>query len=512
VSAAARWLRWLEDKSDWLSPLVVKEVRQVVRGREFNVAFSGCLMAGLAVAFLGAADALSGSSIAGRWTFIALISCLGFLGLAVVPLGAFNALRNERVEHTLELITLTALSARRVIVGKLLAQAVKLATLFAAMAPFIAMSFLLGGIDFLTILVSLVVLFLLSVWASALCLFLSTTFKSRAMSGLVFGAVGIMLFFLMALGRSLFVAASRGVPIFFFGAFTGGVGTTFWWLAAIGTTVWLVSLVNLILLAENRLSLPTEDSVTPLRVGFLVQFLLIVAWTMVYLNELPRLKSMAFDALTVLGIVHMAVVAVFAVTEELAIPRRVRSRMTSPSRWRWLLATFGPGGGRGAAYLLAQMVLLIGAVTLFKPAADRLRWLLAACGYICFFTGIPALAFRVLTPRRVTPLRLRVSVLIMVAVAMAVPDILHYVLWRPDILDVSYAARHLVNPFRTLANWRIVEAKGWLAMPFVIGLAGLMAQLALVRLGARASGETMPIASPRPAPAAGEPGRGDVLY
>ena len=32
--------------------------------------------------------------------------------------------------------------------GKLMAQAVKLLTLFAALAPFIAMSFLLGGIDF----------------------------------------------------------------------------------------------------------------------------------------------------------------------------------------------------------------------------------------------------------------------------------------------------------------------------------------------------------------------------
>ncbi len=85
------------------------------------------------------------------------MACLAFLGLAVVPLGAFSALRNERMEQTFELITLTALSSRRVVIGKLMAQGVKLATLFAAMAPFIAMSFLLGGIDFVTILISLVV-------------------------------------------------------------------------------------------------------------------------------------------------------------------------------------------------------------------------------------------------------------------------------------------------------------------------------------------------------------------
>ena len=67
---------------------------------------------------------------------MSLMTCLTILGLAVVPLGAFSALRNERMEQTLELITLTALSPRRVVIGKLLAQGVKLATLFAAVAPF----------------------------------------------------------------------------------------------------------------------------------------------------------------------------------------------------------------------------------------------------------------------------------------------------------------------------------------------------------------------------------------
>ena len=36
---------------------------------------------------------------------------------------------------------------KRQVIGKLLAQAVKLMILFAAIAPFIMMSFLLGGID-----------------------------------------------------------------------------------------------------------------------------------------------------------------------------------------------------------------------------------------------------------------------------------------------------------------------------------------------------------------------------
>src|SRR6185436_6573988 len=52
---------WLDRASDWLSPIVVKEVRQIVRGREFIYSFGGSLVAGLAIAFTGAADALRGN-------------------------------------------------------------------------------------------------------------------------------------------------------------------------------------------------------------------------------------------------------------------------------------------------------------------------------------------------------------------------------------------------------------------------------------------------------------------
>ena len=115
VSASARLLQWLADTSDRLSPLVVKEVRQLVRGREFVLAFSASLLVGLTVAGLGAAAALGGSNTSGRWTFALLMGGLALLGLAVVPLGAFSALRHERLEQTLDLITLTSLSPRRIV-------------------------------------------------------------------------------------------------------------------------------------------------------------------------------------------------------------------------------------------------------------------------------------------------------------------------------------------------------------------------------------------------------------
>jgi len=505
-----RLLAWLDDKSDWLSPLVVKEVRQVVRGREFSLSFGASLVAGLAVAFVGATDAVAGGT-AGNWTFVALMAFLAFLGLAVVPLGAFNALRRERIEQTFDLITLTALSSRRVVVGKLMAQAVRLTTLFAAMAPFVAMSFLLGGIDFVTIAISLVVLFLASLWVSALCVFLSALVRSRALSSVIFVGVGIAVLFAAGLAGSAFRALSMGV---FFGA-SGGSGVTtaqLLWTLAIMTTAWLVTMVNLLLLAVNRLSLPTEDSVTFLRLGFLAQLLLIIGWTLAYLFDPPGAPRAAGIALAVLGGLHLTMVAAFAATESPTVPRRALIRMKSSSLQGWLVRLFGPGGGRGPANVILQLAILMAALTLFPINDDDRRAFMASYGYLCFFVGVPTLLFRALLPKYATPLRLRVAILIALALATALPDLLHYLIMQPEVLDLRYTGRHLISPFRTLANWRIVERSGWEMFPLAVGLTGLVALILLVPTSARQAAEDASINPHRPAPAAGEPGRADLIY
>ena len=511
MSASARLLLWLEETSDRLSPLVVKEARQLVRGREFVVSFGSSLLVGLAVASFGAAAAISGSITSGRWTFALLMGGLALLGLVVVPLGAFSTLRGERVEQTFELITLTALSPRRIVIGKLMAQVVKLTTLFAAIAPFMAMSFLLGGIDLATILFSLVALFMASVWVSAFFLLVSASSKSRAVSALVFGAVALLGLFAIPFGRGLFFAMTRGFPMFPPGGvfFFGGMS---WQTTAVLTAFWLVSLVNLVLLAENRLASPAEDAVTPLRWGLLAQFLLLGGWALTHIGDLPIVLLGVIRTLLAVGTVHLAVVSYFAVTEDLAVSRSLARRMNAPSRWRWLRTTFGPGGGRAALYVLLQMLVLAATVALLDAPEMQLRWVVAACAYIWFFTGVPVLLFRILAPARDTQLRRRVAVLLVMAASLVLPDMIYYVVRQPEILDVAFSARHLVNPFRTLANWSVVEANGWGLMPSAIGLIGLLTWLRLVQLGMRPPEPAAPVVPAQPDRATEETGRGDVLY
>ena len=511
MSRSAAVLDWLDGTSDRLSPIVVKEVRQIVRGQEFSYAFGASLLAGLAVAFFGAADALGGSGTSGNGTFIALMTCLTFLGMVVVPFGAFSALRNERMEQTLELITLTALSPRRVVIGKLLAQGVKLATLFAAMAPFIAMSFLLGGIDFVTIVISLLVLFMWSLWACAACLFLSCLLKSRAMSGLIFGAAGIVLFVVFGMSRLFYFAVTRGLGGMAVGGVGAGVGGSSWQGLAIMVTFCLATMINLVLLAENRLTLPTDNRVTPLRIGFLVQFLLIAAWTLAFANAPFPAAAQALAMLGLFAGLHLAVVATFTVTESLVVSRRVQLQTAASAPRRWLMAIFRPGGGRGVLYVLAQMMVLLLVAFRLDGSGSNIRWFLALCAYICLFTGVPTIVFRLAKPASAASVPLRVAALLLLPLAMLLPDIINYAVKQPEVLDLSFGARHLINPFRTLSNWSTVETEYGFSAPFSLGLLGLLSYLALAYLGRRMSVESVPD-SGGSEEAAGEPGSAKALY
>ncbi len=209
-----------------------------------------------------------------------------------------------------------------------------------------------------------------------------------------------------------------------------------------------------------------------------------------------------------IGGIHLAMVAIFTVSEDLFVSRRVRLGMPRRAGWAWLLAVLYPGGGRGAVYVLLQMAAMMGVAVAMGASALQMRWLLAICGYICFFTGVPTLLFRRFAPERPS-LHLRVALVLLLPLVMTLPDIVHYLVSRNEVLDLNFGARHLLNPFRTVVNWQVVEARRMFFLPLLIGLTGLIAYVGVIHLGRLAA---QPVAiDPRRA-AAGEPGSADAIY
>jgi hypothetical protein len=261
------------------------------------------------------------------------------------------------------------------------------------------------------------------------------------------------------------------------------------------------TMVNLVLLAENRLTLPTENRVMPLRLGFLVQFLLIVTWAVrgVITGTGRPAGIAALEYIQFLGVIggfHLAVVAMFTVTE-LGQPGAATSPLKG--RWRAFNAILGPGTGPAALYVLAQMgVLLVTGVLLQNAAGSSSRsanwhpvqWLFVICGFIALYTGVPTLLLR--TFPRMRPFQARVAVLLLVALAEVLPDLIYYVVSAADS-PLAFSARHLLSPLRTLFNWETVLARGWQIVPEAMGAAGLLIYVVLIANGARPAARAEPV-------------------
>jgi len=354
----------------------------------------------------------------------------------------------------------------------------------------------------------MLMLYMASIWVGAACLFLSTLFKSRAGSGVVLALVGVFVAGTLMFGVAIFQTVMRAGVLFSPSAL-GPTGIEQFKVFAMLATFWCASLVNFVLLADNRLSLATTDTVTPLRIGLLALFVLIAGWAWAW--RLTTARAAPAETLINLAGLHLAIVAAFSVTEGMSVPRRVLQRLRTASGMRRLLLLFGPGAGRAAAYIVAQMLMLVGVVMICRLPAGSVHRVVAECGYICFFTGVPVLALSRLGESRMPPYKMRVVVLCVLAAALVLPDLIQYLIVQPDTLDLSYSWRHLINPFRTITQWGIVEAQGWTRIPDLIGAIGLVAYVALFLQGAhetsRAAGEVSPTV-----PEEGVPSRGGLLY
>lgn len=194
-------LSLLRDFGDRFSPIVVKELRQGLRTRFFSVAtilFHSFVVLLLGSVLLAApAEAVNGIF----WGTASLMM------LAVLPLRAFNALNAEAADGTLDMLTLTSISAFRIVSGKWLALFSQSLLVAGSLLPYIVARYYFGGVEIVREVVALVVLVLGSgiITAALLAFSSQSSIMLRLMlaAGAGFGAVPLGFF------TSFLVAASR---------------------------------------------------------------------------------------------------------------------------------------------------------------------------------------------------------------------------------------------------------------------------------------------------------------
>lgn len=138
------------DFPNWLSPMLVKELRQGIRSKAFMaVFFLTQLLMILSVVLNLVATSASRSGempLFLNGLFWVLISVPVLL---IMPIRGFSTLHSEMKTRTLELVFLTRLSARRIAFGKWLALMAQMVLLLCAVLPYVMLRYFLGGINLL---------------------------------------------------------------------------------------------------------------------------------------------------------------------------------------------------------------------------------------------------------------------------------------------------------------------------------------------------------------------------
>ena len=249
------------DFADWLSPMLVKELRQGVRSRAFISTFillQVAMLFDVLIGLLGNDFDSAESSTAFFWVLV------GASVLFVLPLSGVNSVGGEIKANTLELIFLTRLTALRIIAGKWLAIFAQALLLVCAVLPYLVLRYFIGGINLTAELVSLVVMLIASAVFSAVTIGISP-YQTRVVRGFLVIAVLLMLW-------------GSATPLFFFlggPSSTGGLGLSRWLIVpAVACAV--VLLLLMLEVGASKIAPDAENHAAAKRTLAVAAFL--VAW------------------------------------------------------------------------------------------------------------------------------------------------------------------------------------------------------------------------------------------
>jgi hypothetical protein len=370
ATASARLERW----SDRIPPVLLREVRQSLRGRVFRLVFLLVLTAGIvaaiAVAAVGEITLREPTEI-GRDLFDLLVGGLFLTCLVQVPFSAFQSLAAEWDDDTYELLALSNLRPRRIVAGKLLGALLQSMLHVCALTPGIVFCFLLRGVGLLEIALLIGGILILGTTYSAIGIALASLSRLRVVRGMLL-AVFVLLVVFVSIGLNETVRMEL--------LFRGSSSTE---VLMLGTMLLACSLGLVFLgleVAAARLAHAEENRSTGVRCVVAATILALFAWLQVMLmtfgydSEPAVYASMAFATLG-------ALFAGAFVTERDSLGRRARIDTPRSPLLAGLLAPLLPGGARGllfAALLLGGALAYGCGVMFFKATAMRLDVWVAA--------------------------------------------------------------------------------------------------------------------------------------
>ena len=350
----------LDVLSDRLNPVLVKEVRQSMRGRYFRAVyiltiFVAMFFGMLVLLFAGDSDD------AGSPFFFTIYGCLVLAVTGLIPLQAFLSVGISWDREAMDMLNLTGIRPRQIVMGRLASAVTQGGLMTLALLPFLAMSYLLPGVDPLAMMVVLSTTLAFGVMVVCIALLMSWLTSNRLLRVLL----------LAALGMGLFMSAWT--------AFVSGVGLmgspselqSLEFLLGL-LVLWLMffALAGFCLVASvARLSHKEENRSTWMRL-YILGILALSFFGAQYMG-----RSTGMDPEVPIMLYMMALLSVMPglallVTEPERLGRRVQLQVPKNPVLAFLLMPLYPSGGTGAMFSLLVVFTFMGAFLILPPVSQ----------------------------------------------------------------------------------------------------------------------------------------------
>jgi len=434
---------------EYLNPVLVKEVRQALRGKQFKGAFGFTIVISLIVAIwvvLNNADSSAWQPV-GPDFLTGVWSCLTIAVIGFIPMAAFNAMGAEFEENTYDMLVLSHMRPRHIMLGKLLAAGVQAMLYFSVFGFFVVFAFLLGGVDLTIVLVGLPVLAIVSLALSSVALGLSTLARKRT------ARVGLMVVLAAALVGSVMgtiamqaAATQTGFDIAL-PEVQAGLSSLLIAALAFGGLFFVIGV--------SRLAHEEENRSTGLRLFGFTLVLVGLGWAEWMYSHLGGLEFLV--AVPTMAIIVATVLSIFFVSEREGLGRRVETTLPNNKALRLFLVPWLPGGARGALWLVGANVTILGFVFWRLGALgalgstglsgltvpEALEALTTVVSYSLIYTLLPSALFSNRSRELKRSTLVRIMILASFVLGLLVPSIVGFLL---DWSTLAYF-QHYGNPF-----------------------------------------------------------------
>jgi len=457
-----RWDRFeelLERASEKLNPILVKEARQALRSRQFLTTFFLMLCAawGASIVTLAILGPAAYYTTEGPTLFYIYHTILAIPLLIVAPYGAFQSLAAERQDRTYELVSITSLGPWQILTGKLGGVALQLMIYLSAIVPCLAFTYLLRGIDIISIVLAVVYLCGLSLGLSAVGLLLASLAPNRQRH-----IVSSVLFALVLFGAFWFEMAEM-VSITM-----APIAPESWVFVHLVTlTIYLNVMAVVMLSARAMLTSVCQNRSTPLRFALLVNQL---SLNLLFLWGQLRWGGDSLILLVMCSTALWWTAGALMTGESPQLSPRVRRDLPQSVLGRMFFAWFAPGPGTG--YMLAVGSLLsvalisclpyeavttalrlwgTGSISAFPAASQTLLVGILCTSYLTIYLGIGKWLLDVLRRIREVTLADRVTVhLVLLLLGSVAPWVVQLSL--SGMRQSGYSLLQLTNPFWTISK------------------------------------------------------------